>query len=129
MPGWSFWPPPGWPLGYRNFSHLKAPRYASVLLLQPVLPLLAAPSLHSAVGWATTLAAIALQDLVLALVLRARPDDEAYLEDAAWVLHGAAVVGAVAARPVPWRPRTPSTPHLPVPRRYSSPAPSGWPAA
>jgi len=83
--------------GYRNFSHLKAPRYATVLLLQPVLPLLLGSALHDTVRWSAALAAIALQDLAIALVLRATPDDEAYLEDAAWVLHGAAVAGAVAA--------------------------------
>ena len=82
--------------GYRNLSHLRSPRYATVLLLQPVFPLLFGHALQSAVSWAGVLALVALEDLVLALVLRARPDGERYLEDAAWTLHGAAVVGAVA---------------------------------
>src|SRR5207245_6027183 len=50
-------------VGYRNLTHLKAPRFATVLLLQPVLPLLALHTLHGAVGWATILAAVGLEDL------------------------------------------------------------------
>ncbi len=82
-------------VGYRTLTHLKAPRFATVLLLQPVLPLLALHTLHGAVGWATILAAVGLEDLVLALALRNRPNGTAYLEDAAWVLHGLAVLGAL----------------------------------
>lgn len=81
---------------YRNASHLKAPRYATVLLLQPVIPLLLGHALHDSVTWSGALSAIALLDLGVALVLRTSPDGEDYLENAAWVLHGAAVVGAVA---------------------------------
>jgi hypothetical protein len=80
---------------YRYLSHLKAPRFAAVLLLQMVLPLLAAPIIHDATGWAGVLAAIAAEDLALAMMLRARPNGTPYLQDAVWVLHGLAVLAAV----------------------------------
>ncbi len=81
---------------YRKLSHLKAPRFATVLLLQPVIPLLAGSLLHSAVAWSGVLAAVGLQDLTMAMALRSRPNGTGYLENAAWVLHGAAVVLSVS---------------------------------
>ncbi|OLB78641.1 MAG: hypothetical protein AUI14_12640 [Actinobacteria bacterium 13_2_20CM_2_71_6] len=80
---------------YRKLTHLKAPRFATMLLFQPVLPLLVGPVLHDAVGWAGVLAAVGLQDLVMALFLRGRPNGTGYLEDGAWVLTGLAVVGSM----------------------------------
>ncbi len=110
--------------GYRTISHLVAPRFAAVLLLQPVLPLLFAGLIHGVAGWSAILAAVGAQDLALAIVLRtrlnraARPpaksiidaeeievaeeiDEHAaegtpYLRDAVWILHGSAVLAAVA---------------------------------
>ncbi len=80
---------------YRKLTHLKAPRFATMLLLQPVIPLLAGSALHGVVAWAGVLAAVGLQDLLMAMVLRSRPNGTGYLEDAAWVLHGLAVVASV----------------------------------
>jgi hypothetical protein len=80
---------------YRKLTHLKAPRFATMLLLQPVIPLLAGSVLHGAVAWAGVLAAVGLQDLLMALVLRGRPNGTGYLEDAAWILHGTAVVASL----------------------------------
>ncbi len=85
---------------YRNLTHLKAPRFATMLLLQPVVPLLAGPLLHDAVAWSGALAAVGLLDLVMAMVLRSRPNGTAYLEDAAWALHGAAVLASVVCATV-----------------------------
>ncbi|HKS98761.1 MAG TPA: hypothetical protein VJT31_04450, partial [Rugosimonospora sp.] len=85
---------------YRWFSHLIAPRFAAVLLLQPVLPLLlGSTAIHSLSGWGSVLAAVAAEDLALALVLRDTPDPRRegtpYLVDAVWGLHALAVlVGA-----------------------------------
>ncbi|WP_203915766.1 SCO7613 C-terminal domain-containing membrane protein [Rugosimonospora africana] len=109
--------------GYRTISHLVAPRFAGILLLQPVLPLLFAGVIHGVAGWSAILAAVGAQDLALAIVLRqrqnrvARPpaksiieaeeievaeeiDEHAaegtpYLRDAVWILHGLAVLAAV----------------------------------
>jgi len=54
---------------YRGASHLVAPRYATVLVLQPVPPLLGYELIHSNVGWALALAAVAVLDLALAVSL------------------------------------------------------------
>jgi hypothetical protein len=109
--------------GYRTISHLVAPRFLAVLLLQPVLPLLFAGVIHGVAGWSAILAAVGAQDLALALVLRRRlhravrlpprsiieaeeievaaeVDEHAaegtpYLRDAVWILHGLAVLAAV----------------------------------
>ncbi|GAA5195187.1 hypothetical protein GCM10023322_61350 [Rugosimonospora acidiphila] len=109
--------------GYRTISHLVAPRFAAMLLLQPVLPLLLAGVIHGVAGWSAILAAVAAQDLALSLVLRHRlgrvvrrptgtiidleeieaeaevnkhaAEGTPYLRDAVWVLHGLAVLAAV----------------------------------
>ena len=81
---------------YRSRTHLRAPRFATMLFLQPVIPLLVGAQLHDTVSWAGALAAVGLQDLVMAMALRSRPNGTGYLEDAAWVLHALAVVAAVA---------------------------------
>ena len=85
---------------YRKLTHLRAPRFATMLLLQPVIPLLAASVLHGVVAWAGVLAAVGLQNLLMAMVLRSRPNGTGYLEDAAWVLHGIAVVTSVVCATV-----------------------------
>lgn len=55
--------------GYRAISRLVTPRFATMLLLQPVLPLLLASSLTGIAGWAAILAAVAVLDLALSLAL------------------------------------------------------------
>jgi hypothetical protein len=116
--------------GYRAISRLVAPRFAMVLLLQPVVPLLLASSLHGTPGLAVIFATVAVLDLALSLALltwlyrgdlsrlpAAPPlrlrwggdtgDAEAhaaegtpYLRDAVWALHGLAVLAALACAAV-----------------------------
>jgi hypothetical protein len=87
--------------GYRWVSHLIAPRFAAVLLVQPVLPLLGSTVIHTAAGWAVVLAGIGAQDLALAAVLtrsrtNARREGTPYLLDALLVLYGLGVLAGTA---------------------------------
>jgi hypothetical protein len=50
---------------YAAFTRLTAPRYATVIALQPVPLLLAYPLIQSAAGWAAALTVVALLDLLL----------------------------------------------------------------
>jgi hypothetical protein len=50
---------------YAGATRLAAPRYATVVALQPVPPLLAYPVIESPAGWALALSAVALIDLLL----------------------------------------------------------------
>jgi hypothetical protein len=50
---------------YAAFTRLSAPRYATVIAVQPVPPLLAYPMIQSAAGWALALTVVALLDLLL----------------------------------------------------------------
>ncbi len=50
---------------YAGVTRLAAPRYATVIALQPVPPLLAYPMIESPAGWGLTLALVALLDLLL----------------------------------------------------------------
>jgi hypothetical protein len=52
--------------GYAHWTGLRAPRFATVLAAQPVLPLLAYERIGGAAGWALVLTAVALIDLALA---------------------------------------------------------------
>ncbi|MFG1802097.1 SCO7613 C-terminal domain-containing membrane protein [Micromonospora carbonacea] len=52
--------------GYALFTGLRAPRFATVLAAQPVLPLLAYDRVSGPVGWALVLTAVAVVDLWLA---------------------------------------------------------------
>ncbi|RLK23465.1 putative membrane protein [Micromonospora sp. M71_S20] len=52
--------------GYAGWTGLRAPRFATVLAAQPVLPLLAADRITGPGGWALVLTAVALLDLWLA---------------------------------------------------------------
>ena len=86
--------------GYRRLSPLLAPRFAVLVLAQPILPLLLGTSLHTPASWAGVLAAVAVQDVALALVLgRTRDPRRVHtprLLDAAYLLHAAAVLAAAA---------------------------------
>jgi hypothetical protein len=55
--------------GYAGISRLAAPRYATVLSLQPVPLLLAYPAAESPAGWALALTAVAVLDLLLLTTL------------------------------------------------------------
>ena len=50
---------------YAGNTRLNAPRYATVVALQPVPPLLAYPMIESPAGWGMALATVALLDLLL----------------------------------------------------------------
>jgi hypothetical protein len=54
---------------YRGASHLVAPRYATVLVLQPVLPLLGYEWIKGPAGWGLALALVAVLDLALGISL------------------------------------------------------------
>lgn len=116
-------------IGYAYLTGLRAPRFATVLAAQPVLPLLAYERITGPAGWALILTVVALVDLALArsAVVVERPvrrdlptppaaptpprqrtvDErpEADPEESAEVLGGEPVEGGPAAppaRPVPW---------------------------
>jgi hypothetical protein len=50
---------------YAGGTRLAAPRYATVIAVQPVPPLLAYPAIQSPAGWGLALTAVALLDLLL----------------------------------------------------------------
>ena len=54
---------------YAGSTRLAAPRYATVIAVQPVPPLLAYPAIHGPAGWGLALATIALLDLMLLTTL------------------------------------------------------------
>ncbi len=54
---------------YRTRTHLAAPKFAAVLLVQPVMPLLGFAVIKGISAWATVFSAVAAADLALALVL------------------------------------------------------------
>jgi hypothetical protein len=54
---------------YAGVSRLAAPRYATVLSVQPVPPLLAYAAIESPAGWALALTAVAVLDLLLLTTL------------------------------------------------------------
>lgn len=62
-------------LAYGGWTGLRAPRFATVLALQPILPLLAYDRTSAPVGWAAVLALVAVLNFSLAgsAVTRARP--------------------------------------------------------
>ncbi|NHO83860.1 SCO7613 C-terminal domain-containing membrane protein [Micromonospora sp. CMU55-4] len=117
-------------LGYAYGTGLRAPRFATVLAAQPVLPLLAYERITGPVGWALVLTAVAVLDLALvrSAVVRERPvrrdlpataptppvpprqradEDrpESAPEEVGEVLGGdAPPEPAATARPVPWLP-------------------------
>ncbi|WP_027659298.1 SCO7613 C-terminal domain-containing membrane protein [Salinispora fenicalii] len=62
-------------LAYGGWTGLRAPRFATVLALQPILPLLAGDRISAPAGWAAVLALVAILNFSLAgsAVTRARP--------------------------------------------------------
>ncbi|GLL03407.1 SCO7613 C-terminal domain-containing membrane protein [Dactylosporangium matsuzakiense] len=107
---------------YSMKSHLIASRFATLLALQPVLPLLFYDAIHGPTGWAIALCGVALIDLGFAIGLKqsierriaahhedAAAEDEAahtgrtnriadgLMRDFAWVLFAVAAGGALLA--------------------------------
>ncbi|WP_344512936.1 SCO7613 C-terminal domain-containing membrane protein [Dactylosporangium maewongense] len=70
--------------GYALATGLRGPRFAALLAVQPVLPLLAADRSFEATGWTLTFVAVAALDVLLARTV----------EKAAWVGAGIAVATA-----------------------------------
>ncbi|MEU5549642.1 permease [Micromonospora sp. NPDC047793] len=66
-------------VGYAGWTRLRAPRFATVLAAQPVVPLLAYDRISGPVGWALVLTVVALLDLWLArspvTVEQSNPDE------------------------------------------------------
>ncbi|MEV4533792.1 permease [Asanoa sp. NPDC049518] len=80
---------------YASATGLSVPRYATVLALQPVIPLLAHGSIDGPTGWAFSLAAVAAMDVWLGRQYAA---------------FGSLVPPAWSARLAPPRPATPAEP-------------------
>ncbi|GIJ40747.1 SCO7613 C-terminal domain-containing membrane protein [Micromonospora andamanensis] len=59
-------------LGYARLSRLAVPWFAALLVVQPVLPLLAAEARPEPAGWAVVFVGVALVDLAVVAVLRQR---------------------------------------------------------
>ncbi|MCO8275004.1 hypothetical protein M1L60_30935 [Actinoplanes sp. TRM 88003] len=56
--------------GYEHVTGLTGPRYAALVIAQPVLPMLMVPVDPDAAGWALTFAAVAGLDVVVVALLR-----------------------------------------------------------
>lgn len=83
-------------VGYHALTGLTSAQFAAVLAAQPVLPLLAYPWIEGPAGWALVLAGVAALDVAGAQVLgRGGRESTAWLRELIWVLHGAAVGGAL----------------------------------
>ncbi len=77
--------------GYEHLTGLTGPRFAAVLIAQPVLPLFLVPAGLQATGWAYVFAGVALMDLTVLLLTRGA------VRIVAAVLGGAAVLVAGAS--------------------------------
>jgi hypothetical protein len=89
---------------YATVTGLSVPRYATILAIQPALPLLAYEAIRGPAGWALALTAVALQNLGLGrFVGRATwpmpagsaPLSAFWLRELTWLLHGLAVAAAM----------------------------------
>jgi hypothetical protein len=87
--------------GSHELSKLAMLRFTSIVLVQPVLPLLLYPWLRDAASWASVLAGVAAVDLVIAMRTHRRYPHGPYLRTAVRSLQeavaGAAVVAAAIA--------------------------------
>ncbi|WP_213453586.1 SCO7613 C-terminal domain-containing membrane protein [Rhizomonospora bruguierae] len=90
---------------YATVTGLSVPRYATILALQPAIPLLAYEAIGGPTGWGLALTAVAAQNLGLGrFVGRATwpmpagsaPLSAFWLRELTWLLHGVAVAAAVA---------------------------------
>jgi hypothetical protein len=80
----------GW--GYHLLTRLAVPAWATVLAVQPVLPLVAAPLADGATGWAVVFSLVAVHNAVLGTAIHRR-----WLGHLTWALHAVAVAVAVTA--------------------------------
>nr|WP_305075074.1 hypothetical protein [Micromonospora okii] len=88
--------------GYARLTRLTVPWFAALLVAQPVLPLLAAPTHPSAAGWAVVLVGAALLDLAVVAALRGRaPAREQALAAPATPSHPPATPSHPPATPPP----------------------------
>ncbi|HZD99240.1 MAG TPA: hypothetical protein VE132_13890, partial [Micromonosporaceae bacterium] len=91
----------GFAFGSHELSKLAMLRFTSIVLVQPVLPLLLYPWLRDTASWASVLAAVAAIDLVIAMRTHRRYPHGPYLRTAVRSLQetvaGAAVVAAAIA--------------------------------
>ncbi len=88
--------------GYQRVTGLTGPRYAALVVAQPVLPLLVAPLGPDATGWSYTLAAVALLNLAVARLNRRGPAVTAYaFASLAVLLAGLAALLALAVASAP----------------------------
>jgi hypothetical protein len=91
----------GFAFGSHELSKLAMLRFTSIVLVQPVLPLLLYPWLRDTASWASVLAAVAAIDLVIAMRTHRRYPHGPYLRTAVRSLQeavaGAAVIAAAVA--------------------------------
>jgi hypothetical protein len=80
----------GW--GFHLLTRLAVPAWATVLALQPVVPLVAAPLAVGSTGWAVVFSLVAAHNAVLATAIHRR-----WLGYLTWALHAVAVAVAVTA--------------------------------
>ncbi|WP_305788145.1 SCO7613 C-terminal domain-containing membrane protein [Symbioplanes lichenis] len=91
--------------GYAHLTDLAGPRFAALVVAQPVLPLIVSPLSPSAAGWAYTMIALAAADLVV-VRLHKRPAEPTALVTyalgafAAFVALAAALVAEATATSV-----------------------------
>ncbi len=84
-------------IAYRGFSHLMAPRFATALALQPVVPLLTYPWIHGPAGWGLALALVAALDVALAVTTpTAQSRVTRWLRELTWSLAAAGYLLALA---------------------------------
>lgn len=90
---------------YATATGLSVPRYATILAVQPAIPLLAFETIRGPAGWGLALTAVAAQNLGLGrfvgratwpMPAGAAPLSAFWLRELTWLLHGLAVVAAMA---------------------------------
>jgi hypothetical protein len=81
--------------GYHRLTHLALPRYAALVALQPVLPLLAHPFVSDATTWAAIFTVVAIHNGLVGHLARGETTQARWYGHVAWVLHGLAL-GAAA---------------------------------
>jgi hypothetical protein len=87
----------GFAFGSHELSKLAMLRFTSIVLVQPVLPLLLYPWLRNTASWASVLAAVAAIDLVIAMRTHRRYPHGPYLRTAVRSLQEAVAAAAVVA--------------------------------
>ncbi|MET8118660.1 hypothetical protein [Micromonospora sp. NPDC005291] len=89
-------------VAYGRWSRLTGPWFAALLVVQPVLPLLAAEAEPGAAGWALVLLGVALLNLAVLVTLRGREGAAQLVGRVlAGIGHGGALVAAAGCALVP----------------------------